>query len=163
MAGLGEFAFIERLLRPLAAGYPGALDLTDDAALVDVPDGCQLVIAKDAMVEGVHYLPDDPPDLIAGKLLRVNVSDLAAMGADPLGYLTVLARPKVQPSARQSSISGSSRACAAQAPFTTISNHSRSTSGEGWSVSNGSNRRPSRCSPNSRQTRSGGSFMSSIW
>ena len=64
---MGEFEMIERLLRPLAQGYPGALDLTDDAALVDVPDGQQLVIAKDGMVEGVHFLPDDPPDLIAGK------------------------------------------------------------------------------------------------
>ncbi len=91
---MGEFEMIERLLRPLARGYPGALDLTDDAALVDVPDGQQLVIAKDGMVEGVHFLPDDPPDLIAGKLLRVNLSDLAAMGAEPLGYLTVLARPR---------------------------------------------------------------------
>ncbi len=91
---LGEFELIERLLKPLARGCPGALDLTDDAALVDVPDGQQLVIAKDAVVADVHFLADDPPDLIAGKLLRVNLSDLAAMGAEPLGYLTALARPK---------------------------------------------------------------------
>lgn len=90
---LGEFELIDRVLKPLARGYPGALDLTDDAALVDVPAGCQLVIAKDAMVADVHFLSQDPPELIAGKLLRVNLSDLAAMGADPLGYLTVLARP----------------------------------------------------------------------
>ena len=90
---LGEFELIERLLRPLARAYPGALDLTDDAALVDVPAARQLVIAKDALVAGVHFLPGDPPELVAGKLLRVNLSDLAAMGADPLGYLTVLARP----------------------------------------------------------------------
>ena len=91
---LGEFELIERVLRPLANGYPGALGLTDDAALVDVPAGQQLVIAKDAIVADVHFLADDPPDLIAGKLLRVNLSDLAAMGAAPLGYLTALARPK---------------------------------------------------------------------
>jgi thiamine-monophosphate kinase len=90
---LGEFALIDRLLKPLARGYPGALDLTDDAALVDLPEGRQLVIAKDAIVADVHFLSRDPPELIAGKLLRVNLSDLAAMGADPLGYLTVLARP----------------------------------------------------------------------
>ena len=90
---LGEFALIDRLLKPLARGYPGALGLTDDAALVDVPEGRQLVVAKDAMVAGVHFLPDDPPALIAGKLLRVNLSDLAAMGAEPLGYLTAIARP----------------------------------------------------------------------
>ena len=91
---LGEFELIDRVLKPLAKGYPGALGLTDDAALVDVPAGQQLVIAKDAIVADVHFLADDPPDLIAGKLLRVNLSDLAAMGADPLGYLTVLARPR---------------------------------------------------------------------
>ena len=91
---LGEFELIERVLKPLAKGFPGALGLSDDAALVDVPAGQQLVIAKDAIVADVHFLADDPPDLIAGKLLRVNLSDLAAMGADPLGYLTVLARPE---------------------------------------------------------------------
>jgi thiamine-monophosphate kinase len=91
---LGEFELIDRVLKPLAKGFPGALDLTDDAALVDVPAGQQLVVAKDAIVADVHFLADDPPDLIAGKLLRVNLSDLAAMGADPLGYLTALARPK---------------------------------------------------------------------
>ncbi|MFO1036125.1 MAG: thiamine-phosphate kinase [Geminicoccaceae bacterium] len=90
---LGEFEFIDRLLKPLASAAPGALSLADDAALVDVPDGHQLVVAKDAMVEGVHFLPGDPPATIAQKLLRVNLSDLAAMGAEPLGYLTVLARP----------------------------------------------------------------------
>ncbi|MBR0649921.1 thiamine-phosphate kinase [Roseomonas terrae] len=87
-----EFALIARHFRPLA-GH-GALDLSDDAALLDVPPGRQLVLAADAMVEGVHYLPDDPPETIGRKLLRVNLSDLAAMGAAPLGYLmtTVLAR-----------------------------------------------------------------------
>ncbi|HMR29563.1 MAG TPA: thiamine-phosphate kinase [Geminicoccaceae bacterium] len=91
---MGEFELIGRLIRPLARGCPAALDLTDDAALLDVPDGQQLVLAKDAMVEGVHFLADDPPELIAGKILRVNLSDLAAMAADPLGYLMVLARPR---------------------------------------------------------------------
>jgi thiamine-monophosphate kinase len=91
---LGEFELIDRVLKPLARGFPGALDLADDAALVDVPSDQQLVIAKDAVVADVHFLADDPPDLIAGKLLRVNLSDLAAMGADPLGYLIALARPK---------------------------------------------------------------------
>lgn len=91
---MGEFELIGRLIRPLARGCPAALDLTDDAAVLDVPDGRQLVVAKDGMVEGVHFLPDDPAELIAGKILRVNLSDLAAMGADPLGYLMVLARPR---------------------------------------------------------------------
>ena len=93
MTGLGEFELIDRLLKPLARGFPGALDLTDDAALLDVPSGDQLVIAKDAIVADIHFLAEDPPDLVAGKLLRVNLSDLAAMGAEPLAYLTALARP----------------------------------------------------------------------
>jgi thiamine-monophosphate kinase len=92
VSSLGEFELIDRLLKPLARGFPGALGLTDDAALVDIPPGGELVIAKDGVVAGVHFLADDPPELIAGKLLRVNLSDLAAMGAEPLGYLTVLAR-----------------------------------------------------------------------
>ncbi|CAH0138635.1 thiamine-phosphate kinase [Roseomonas sp. CECT 9278] len=80
-----EFALIARHFRPLAG--QGALDLADDAAVLDIPAGRRLVIAADAMVEGVHYLPDDPPETIGRKLLRVNLSDLAAMGAAPLGYL----------------------------------------------------------------------------
>lgn len=87
----GEFEFIARRLRPLAAAR-GALALSDDAALLDPSPGRQLVLAKDAMVAGVHFLPADPPGQIAQKLLRVNLSDLAAMGAAPLGYLLALVR-----------------------------------------------------------------------
>jgi thiamine-monophosphate kinase len=89
----GEFEFITRRLRPLATAR-GALDLTDDAALLDPAPGHQLVLTKDAMVAGVHFLEGDPPGQIAQKLLRVNLSDLAAMGAAPLGYLLALARAK---------------------------------------------------------------------
>ena len=89
----GEFEFIAQRLRPLAAGTSGALDLLDDAALLDLSPGAQLVLTKDAMVEGVHFLPADPAAQIEQKLLRVNLSDLAAMGAAPLGYLLALARP----------------------------------------------------------------------
>lgn len=78
---------------PLAA-TPGALGLLDDAAVVPSRPGFELVIAKDAMVEGVHFLPADPLDGVAGKLLRVNLSDLAAKGADPYGYLLATAWPK---------------------------------------------------------------------
>lgn len=80
-----EFALIARHFGPLAGA--GALDLSDDAAVIDPPPGRQLVLAADAIVEGVHFLPDDPPETIGRKLLRVNLSDLAAMGAEPLGYL----------------------------------------------------------------------------
>lgn len=86
-----EFALIARHFLPLAG--EGALDLGDDAALLDPPPGRQLVLAVDAMVAGVHFLPDDPPETIGRKLLRVNLSDLAAMGAAPLGYLMTCAFP----------------------------------------------------------------------
>jgi len=89
--GLGEFGRIRRFFAPLAG--PGGLGLEDDAALVDCAPGHRLVVTVDAIVEGVHYLPDDPPDLVARKLLRVNLSDLAAMGARPLHYLLATALP----------------------------------------------------------------------
>jgi thiamine-monophosphate kinase len=90
---LEEFGRIARHFRPLAAGFPGALDLTDDAALVSVAAGDELVVTTDAMVEGIHFLASDPPGEIAAKLLRVNLSDLAAMGAAPVGYTLVTALP----------------------------------------------------------------------
>lgn len=91
----GEFALIAAHFRPLAG--PGALDLTDDAAVFAPPPGREVVVAADAMVAGVHFLPDDPPDLIGRKLLRTNLSDLAAMGADPLGYLMTVSVPRATP------------------------------------------------------------------
>jgi len=87
-----EFARIGRYFRPLAG--PGALDLADDAAVFAPPPGRELVVAADAMVEGVHFLPGTPPDLVARKLLRVNLSDLAAMGAAPFGYLLTVSVPR---------------------------------------------------------------------
>ncbi len=87
-----EFSLIARHFRPLAG--EGALDLSDDAALLDPPAGRQLVLAADAMVAGVHFLAEDPPETIGRKLLRVNLSDLAAMGAAPLGYLMTCAFPR---------------------------------------------------------------------
>lgn len=91
---IGEFELIRRYLRPLASDSPGALALTDDAALLTPPPGRDIVITTDAMVAGVHFLPDDPPDLVARKLLRVNLSDLAAMGAAPIGYLVAASWPQ---------------------------------------------------------------------
>jgi len=86
-----EFSFVGRHFRPLAG--PGSLGLQDDAAVLAPPAGRELVLAADAMVESVHFLPDDPPDSIGRKLLRCNLSDLAAMGAVPLGYLLTVCRP----------------------------------------------------------------------
>lgn len=87
-----EFGLIARHFRPLAAA--AGLDLMDDAAVLAPPGGRELVISADAMVAGVHFLADDPADLVARKLLRVNLSDLAAMGAVPLGYLLTVALPR---------------------------------------------------------------------
>jgi len=89
--GLGEFGRIARFFAPLAG--PGGLGLTDDAALVECAPGHRLVVTVDQAIENIHFLPDDPPDLVAKKLLRRNLSDLAAMGARPLHYLLTTALP----------------------------------------------------------------------
>ncbi|WP_428375316.1 thiamine-phosphate kinase [Lichenicoccus sp.] len=87
----GEFRFIERHFLPLAG--PAALALSDDAAVFAPPPGRDLVVSADAMVQGVHFLTGDPPGSVGRKLLRVNLSDLAAMGAAPLGYLLTVTLP----------------------------------------------------------------------
>jgi thiamine-monophosphate kinase len=91
MLPLGEFDLIAKYFAPLAAGMPGALGLGDDAAIIQPAPGRDIVVTVDALTEGVHFLPDDPPDEIARKMLRVNLSDLAAMGALPIGYLMTTA------------------------------------------------------------------------
>jgi len=87
----GEFARIARYFAPLA-GAEGR-GLVDDAAVFTPPPGRELVLTVDQMLEEVHFLPADSPTLIARKLLRRNLSDLAAMGAVPLGYLLTVALP----------------------------------------------------------------------
>ncbi len=87
----GEFELIRRYFAPLAG--PGSLGLTDDAAVLEPRPGWSLVATTDTVIAGVHFLGGDPPDLVARKALRVNLSDLAAMGAEPLGYLLVTALP----------------------------------------------------------------------
>lgn len=88
-----EFDLIATLLAPLTADTPEALGLRDDAAVLAPPEGHDLILTKDAIVEGVHYLPTDPPEQIAQKLMRVNLSDLAAKGAKPLGCLLAAGWP----------------------------------------------------------------------
>jgi thiamine-monophosphate kinase len=84
-----EDSLIARYFRPIATD-PGAFDLGDDAAILQAR-GDDIVVTTDAIVEGVHFLPDDPPDTIARKALRVNLSDLAAKGASPAGFVLTLA------------------------------------------------------------------------
>src|SRR6202040_2338678 len=85
----GEDSLIARYFKPLATD-PGAFGLTDDAAILK-PLGEDIVVTTDAIVEGVHFLSDDPPDTVARKALRVNLSDLAAKGATPAGFVLTLA------------------------------------------------------------------------
>src|SRR6476619_6441112 len=84
-----EDSLIARYFKPLATD-PGAFGLVDDAAVLS-PSGDDIVVTTDAVVEGVHYLATDPPDTIARKALRVNLSDLAAKGAVPAGFVLTLA------------------------------------------------------------------------
>lgn len=88
-----EFALIAELFAPLATSQ-GAFGLTDDAALVKPPRGRELVVTTDALIAGVHFKPNDPAESIARKALRVNLSDLAAKGVEPLGYLVALSLPR---------------------------------------------------------------------
>jgi thiamine-monophosphate kinase len=85
----GEDELIARYFKPLATD-PGAFGLIDDAAIIKGSSD-DLVVTTDAIVEGVHFLPDDPPQTIARKALRVNLSDLAAKGAVPAGFVLTLA------------------------------------------------------------------------
>jgi thiamine-monophosphate kinase len=85
----GEDSLIARYFRPIATD-PGAFALTDDAAILKASSD-DLVVTTDAIVEGVHFLAEDPPDTVARKALRVNLSDLAAKGATPAGFVMTLA------------------------------------------------------------------------
>jgi thiamine-monophosphate kinase len=91
---LDEFGLIRRCFAPLAAGAAGAEGLENDAARLALDAGEELIATKDLMVAGVHFPHEEEPALIARKLLRVNLSDLAAMGARPIGYLLGLALPR---------------------------------------------------------------------
>src|SRR3974390_1248039 len=92
----GEERLIARYFRPLAR-HPAALGLLDDAAALEPPAGCDLVLKTDGLIGGVHFFPDDPADAVARKALRVNLSDLAAKGARPLGFLLSLGLPEGLP------------------------------------------------------------------
>jgi thiamine-monophosphate kinase len=87
-----EDDLIATYFRPIAT-HPGAFGLTDDAAAIAPPPGCDLVLKTDGVISGVHFFPDDPADAVARKALRINLSDLAAKGAAPLGFLLSIGLP----------------------------------------------------------------------
>ena len=87
-----EERLIARYFRPLAQD-PGAFGLIDDAAVLTPPPGCDLVLKTDGVIAGVHFFVDDPAEHIGRKALRMNLSDLAAKGARPLGFLMSVALP----------------------------------------------------------------------
>ena len=87
-----EDRLIARYFRPLATAA-GAFGLIDDAAALTPPLGCDLVLTTDGVIAGVHFFPDDPPEMVSRKVLRMNLSDLAAKGARPLGFLLSVALP----------------------------------------------------------------------
>jgi len=89
----GEDRLIARYFQPIAT-HPGALGLSDDAAFIKPPPGCDLVLKTDGIIGGVHFFAEDAAQGVARKALRVNLSDLAAKGAKPLGFLLSLALPK---------------------------------------------------------------------
>jgi len=91
--GSAEDRLIARYFRPLAK-HPGAFGFSDDAAAITPPQGHDLVLKTDGLIAGVHFMLDDPADGVARKALRVNLSDLAAKGARPLGFLLSIALPK---------------------------------------------------------------------
>lgn len=91
---MNEFEMIERYFLPLTRGHAGAGGLRDDAAVLDIPDGHELVVTSDTLNENIHFLAGELPENIARKALRVNLSDLAAMGAMPLCYQLNIAFPQ---------------------------------------------------------------------
>src|SRR5258707_12129824 len=94
---LSEFALIERYFRKAGAMRADVhLGVGDDAALLQSPPGAQLVAAMDTLVEGVHFPHGSPPASIGHRVLAVNLSDLAAMGARPAWALLALTLPRIE-------------------------------------------------------------------
>jgi len=91
---MDERAIIDTVFKPLAGEGAPALGLENDTAIYTPPEGCDLVLTKDVMIEGVHFLTSENAGVIAKRLLRANLSDLAASGAKPVGYLLGLVGKK---------------------------------------------------------------------
>ena len=88
-----EFDFIKKYMRPLSKKESGGGLLLDDAAVLSTKEKQSLVVTMDTLVSGVHFLETTPPEFIASKILRVNLSDLAAMGANPEYYTLSISIP----------------------------------------------------------------------
>lgn len=87
---MDEFRMIETIFKPLSRPGAPSFNLENDTAIYSPPQGYDLVLTKDAMIEGVHFLASQNPATIARRLLRSNLSDLAATGAKPVGYLLAI-------------------------------------------------------------------------
>lgn len=95
---LSEFDLIARYFtRPARHPGPVTLGIGDDCALLTPPPGSQLAVSSDMLVEGRHFFPDADPFQLGHKCLAVNLSDLAAMGAAPVGFTLALALPAARP------------------------------------------------------------------
>ena len=91
---MNEKELIQTLFLPLASGFEGSLGLMDDAAVINNLNDQKIVVSKDILISGIHFFEDEHPTAIAKKCLRVNLSDIAAMGAKPICYLLGLCLPK---------------------------------------------------------------------
>lgn len=125
---LDEFSLIARYFAPLATA-PEALGLRDDAAVLALPAGQELVVSCDTIVEGVHFLKGDPPETIAHKALAVNLSDLAAKGARPYAYLLALTLPNEPPAPWLENFTSGLRALQEEAGIMLVGGDTTSTTG----------------------------------
>lgn len=87
---LDEGYVIDHFIAPVGSTQPIELNCNEDAAVLEFPVGKNLIVTTDAIIEGKHFLPTESPESIAKKALRINLSDLAAMGAQPFGYTLCL-------------------------------------------------------------------------
>lgn len=89
-----EFSILDQLFKPLAGLSRESRGLMDDVAVIPGSDAHDIVVTTDALVAGVHFFEHDPLDLVARKLMRVNLSDIIAKGATPYGYQLITAWPR---------------------------------------------------------------------
>ena len=109
---LGEFELIRHYFAAASCARAGegvALGIGDDCALLELPVGEQLAVSTDTLVEGVHFPGDADPFLLGQRALAVSASDLAAMGATPIGFTLALTLPSAEPDWLQAFAAGLDR------------------------------------------------------